>query len=257
MLHLDPGVHLDEEELLGGTVDEELDGPGTLVGDRAGEGHRGGVQAGANRGAQVGGEGLLDQFLAPALQRAFPLEQMDRAVAVAEHLHLDVAGAGDVALEVQAVVAEGRPGLVTGSGDAGGEIVRSIHDPYTATPAAGGRLDEQREADLRRRLRRFLSRADPTCGAGYDRHADRRGRLPCRRLVAHQRDGLGPRSHEAQTHRSAASRESRVLRQEPVARMDGVAARRQGGTDDGVRRRGSSVDAGGGPISTASVARRT
>jgi hypothetical protein len=60
---------------------------------------------------------LLDQLLMVALDRAVALAEVDAvAVAVAEHLDLDVAAALDQALEEHAIVAEGAPGLACGVG---------------------------------------------------------------------------------------------------------------------------------------------
>ena len=61
---------------------------------------------------------LLDDLLMAALDRALALAEVDdRAVRVAEHLHLDVAGPIEVALEEQAPVAERRRGFAAGRGE--------------------------------------------------------------------------------------------------------------------------------------------
>ncbi len=58
------------------------------------------------------GAGLLPDLLVAALQRAVALAQMHGvALAVAEHLDLDVARAGEILLEIDGVVAEGGLGL--------------------------------------------------------------------------------------------------------------------------------------------------
>ena len=55
---------------------------------------------------------LLEQLLVPALHAALALADDERAaVAVAEHLHLDVVRVDDDLLEVQPAVAERRLGL--------------------------------------------------------------------------------------------------------------------------------------------------
>jgi hypothetical protein len=51
---------------------------------------------------------LLDHLLVPPLERAVPLEQMHRARAVAEDLHLDMARLLHEFLYQNRVVAEGR-----------------------------------------------------------------------------------------------------------------------------------------------------
>ena len=59
---------------------------------------------------EAGRRALLEELLMAALARAVPLAEPDGvAVAVGEDLHLDVAGPGEVALEIDLAVAEGRP----------------------------------------------------------------------------------------------------------------------------------------------------
>ena len=57
------------------------------------------------------------------LQAAFALAEVDDvAVAVGEHLHLDVAGVQHKSLEEQRVVAEGGAGLAARAGQRGGQL---------------------------------------------------------------------------------------------------------------------------------------
>ena len=89
-------------------VGDELDGAGADVADRLGRLTAARADRLARRRVHAGRGGFLDHLLVAALQRAVALEQVDDvAVAVAEHLHLDVARAGDVFLDQHAVVAEG------------------------------------------------------------------------------------------------------------------------------------------------------
>ena len=147
MLDLQPGVHLDEEELVGGGVgDEELDGPGALVCDAARDLAGGLADACAGRAGWIERREqrrrrLLDDLLVPALQRALALAQMDRrARAVGEHLHLDVARAFDEPLEQQGVVAErGRspPAVAEASAAGSSPASRTTCIPLPPPPADG------------------------------------------------------------------------------------------------------------------------
>ena len=94
VLHLHPGVHL-QEEVLALSVEQALDGAGAGVVDR---------------GCRLGGDladpraqlfvdrrrrRLLDQLLVAALDRAVALAEVDHvAVLVGQHLDLDVPGFG-------------------------------------------------------------------------------------------------------------------------------------------------------------------
>ena len=107
VLDLQPRVHLQEVErpVL---ADDELDRPGGLVLDRAGELHRLLAHRLARRFVDERRGRLFDDFLVATLDRAFALAQIDEvAVRVAEHLDLDVARLLDELLDEDAIVAEG------------------------------------------------------------------------------------------------------------------------------------------------------
>ena len=113
MLDLQPGVHLQEVELA--VLVDELDRAGVDVAARLGHLDRGlahGLQGG--RG-DAGGRRLLDELLVAALGRAVAGAEVDGvAVGVGEDLDLDVAGPGQVALQVALGAAEGLLGLPLG-----------------------------------------------------------------------------------------------------------------------------------------------
>ena len=112
MLDLDARIDLDEVERAGVGIHQELDRAGAAV--VRGVGDRDGVAAELLplRVVEVGRRRALDHLLVAALHRAVALEQVDDvAVAVAEDLHLDVAGALDQLFEIDLVVAEGGLGL--------------------------------------------------------------------------------------------------------------------------------------------------
>ncbi len=62
--------------------------------------------------------------------------------AVAEHLHLDVARAGDVLLQQHAVVAEAGAGLALARGQRRGEILGLVDLAHALAAAAGHGLDQ-------------------------------------------------------------------------------------------------------------------
>src|SRR4029450_10281268 len=99
MLHLQARVHLDEEEFA--VLEQELDGAGAAVAELLHGVDRDLADMGALVGIEGGGGRLLQHLLVAALQRAVALAEMDDiALAVAENLNLDVAGMGEVFLEI-------------------------------------------------------------------------------------------------------------------------------------------------------------
>src|SRR5436190_3323133 len=123
MLDLQARVHFEEVEVVV-RRDDEFDGAGVAIVDACGCRDRGlrhplaQLVAVARRGC------FFDDLLMPALQRAVALEEMDDvAVRVAEDLELDVARLFDVALEQQAIVAEGLHCLTLRGLDRGAQLI--------------------------------------------------------------------------------------------------------------------------------------
>ena len=89
--------------------EQELRRAGADVADRVGEAERGCAELAAELAADARRGRLLDHLLVAPLHRAIALAQVQAgAVRVAQDLHLDVAGALEVALVEQTAVAEGR-----------------------------------------------------------------------------------------------------------------------------------------------------
>ena len=107
MLDLKAGVHLQEEELASVRIDDEFHRSRTVVRDMPGESQGGFMQATTSVVRQVRRGSLFEQFLVAALRRAVACAEVDDiAVLVADHLHLDMAGTLDVALDDDPIVAE-------------------------------------------------------------------------------------------------------------------------------------------------------
>ena len=134
---------------------DELDGARADVVDAAGGVARGGADAGAGRRVQQRRRRLLDDLLMAALQAALALTEVDDvAVAVGEHLHLDVP-------RVPARIARGtacrrrRPAadLAARAGERSRQLRRVVHHPHALAAAAGRRLHQDRDSRRRRRRR--------------------------------------------------------------------------------------------------------
>src|SRR5439155_21322296 len=105
MLHLEPGVHLEEVEL--GARDQELRGSRAAIAHSLRDRDRCRLEPLAQRIARARRWRLLDHLLVAPLERALALEQVERAApAVAQDLHLHVAGAPEPLLEIPRGLAE-------------------------------------------------------------------------------------------------------------------------------------------------------
>ena len=148
------------------------------------------------------------------------------AVRVGQHLDLDVARVGQVALEVDGRVAEELLALAGGALERVLQLVLAERDAEALAAAAAGRLDRDRIADRVRRSasRRVLDRSDRLGRAGHDRHAGRRHHLAGAGLGAHRLDRRGGRADERDPALLERGGERRVLGEEAVAGMDRLGA---------------------------------
>ena len=113
VLHLQPRVHLEEEELPPRRSSRNSTVPAFGYPARPGQAQR---PPRPSRSRSVARHGrrrrLLDQLLVAPLDAALALAEVDQVpVRIAQDLDLDVPGSLDVSLEQQAVVAERRRGL--------------------------------------------------------------------------------------------------------------------------------------------------
>ena len=237
MLDLQAGVHLEKIEAIGPEaargVDDELDRAGPDIADGLGRRHRRRTHRRACVFRQAGRRRLLDDLLVAALQRAIALPQMnDIALAVAEHLHFDMARREDVFLYQHARVAKRRLALALRGLQRGLEGVGRIDAAHAAPAAAGDRLDEHRVADL---AGARLQKHRALLGAMIARH-DRRAGLRHRglgfALQAHRAHGVRRRPDKHDAGLRAGLCEFGVLAQETVARMQALSARALGRRED-------------------------
>ena len=224
---------------------------GVAVADASGETYRGVDDPAAQIVREPGRRRHLDDLLEVPLHAALALAEMgDRALDVAEYLHLHVAGAADELLDVEVAVAESGQCLGAAALVGRGHVARTFHQARAAATAAGDRLDHHAAPRVEPgEERRRLLDGDRVVDAAYDRHAGGPRRRTGTGLVAEQFEGLHTRTDEGQSRLAAPPGQVGVLRQEAVPGMDRVAAGVPGGGDDPVdvevRRRADAVEGDG------------
>ena len=144
MLDLQPGVHLEEEEVAA-LVGHELDGARTGVTD-CGRGQPGRVeQLGPHPRCALDQwrRRLFDDLLVPPLNGALTFAHRPHcAVLIGEHLDLDVVAGGEVALAEHRRIAERRLRLAARRFHLCWELGQFADDPHAAAAAACRRLDQ-------------------------------------------------------------------------------------------------------------------
>ena len=100
MLNLDTGIHLDEEPLVGISIEKKLNSTRTVVADRFSNFDGSFAEFETSLLWESDGRGDFHYLLVTALYRAVALVKMDDVpVPVSEYLHFDVLGPFDVAFK--------------------------------------------------------------------------------------------------------------------------------------------------------------
>ena len=230
MLHLQTGVHLKEIEIAV-AIDDEFHRPG------AGIAHGLGQSAGllthrlAGGFIQEGRRRLFNHLLVPALDRAFPLVQIDAiAVLVGQHLNFNVARLGDEFLNENPVIAKARRRLVLRRLEALARLLVVPRNPHALATAPGAGLDHHRIADLTRDFHRLIGIGDQAHIARNRRHPGLLGDLLRGDLVPHRLNRGARRADKHHARLFQSGSKVHVFRQEPIARMHRLRA----GLGDGV-----------------------
>src|SRR5690606_19966299 len=220
VLHLDPGVHFNEIELV--VLVQEFEGAGTAITD---------VETGLDAGLEdglpclridIGGGRFLQDLLVAALHGAVAVAQVNGvALAVGQDLDFHVARPVEEFLQVYGAVAKGGLGLGLGDmngAEQGGFRVYYLHT--TATPASSG-LDDHRVAEFLGEAQACLGiLAIRAVGAGHRGHARFAHGLDRRYLVAHQTNDIGGRADEDKAAFLNLFGEVGIFRQKTVAGVD-------------------------------------
>ena len=220
---LDAGVDFDEEPLAGVGIDEEFDGAGAGVTGGAAKLEGGLAEAVADFGGESDGGGDFDDFLVAALDGAVAFVEVEEvAVAVAEELDFDVAGAADVAFEEDGAVAEGGFGFGGGFGEAGFKFGWFEDDAHAASAAAESGFQDEGEADLGGDLAGFFEGFDGVSGTGEDGDAGLLGEAAGGGFVAEVFEDAGIGADEGDAGGGAGAGEGGIFAEETVAGVDEV-----------------------------------
>ena len=230
VLHLQPGVGLDEGEVAAGggfgNVHQKLERAGAQVVD-AGREPNGRVDHRLpNRLGETRRRRHLDNLLEAPLHAALALAEMrNRAAAVAEHLDFDVPGAAHELLDVEVAVAEAGQRLGAAALVGLGHLFRTFHHARAAAPAAAHRLQHHGAAgaEASEELLRLFE-GHGVVDAANHRHSGFHGGRPRPRLVAEEPQRVLARPHEGEARLGTGPCQLRVLRKEAVAGMHRVAA---------------------------------
>ena len=233
VLDLNPGIHLDEKPLVFVQIEQELDRPGIVISDLARDPRGGLAQFVADAVVQTHRRSYLHDFLVASLHRTIALVQMQHfAVSVTEDLHFDVLCARDILFEENSRVSKSALRFALSLVQQRIKIACLMDDAHPAPTAAKCRFDDQREPNVRRDLERLCAVVHWIVGSGKSRDLEFLGQSASRNLVSHQLEQLGARPDESNARFGASARESRVLRQESIARMNQVDALFLGQRDD-------------------------
>ncbi len=223
MLDLEAGVHLEEEELA--VLEDELDGAGAVVADRLGGLDRRFAHRRFDTVGQTRRRRLLDQLLVAALGRTVTGGDPDAlAVLVADQLDLDVAGPGEVPLDVHLVASEEALGLALGARHRVVDLGGAVHHLHAAAAAAEGRLDADGPTELVAEGLDLLGTLGELGRPGHDRGAAADRRETARHLVGHLVHRGRRRADELDAHVDDRPSELGVLGEEAVPGVHRVGA---------------------------------
>jgi hypothetical protein len=213
VLDLQARVHLHEEELVRRLRGhDEFDGTGADIAARPCGLDGRSAHPFAGRLVQQHRRRLLDDLLVTTLKAALALTEVDHvAVRVRQHLNLDMPRRGDEPFHEQRVVAERTLRLAARRLDRVGQLCRVGDQPHPLTTATGGRLEQQRIADLFCRGAESIGRNVHIGFTRHNRHTSVRNHCLRADLVAHRLDRAHRRTDEYQTCCFTGPRELGIL----------------------------------------------
>ena len=146
MFHLQACIHF--QKIKAAILRDEFYRTGALILHGLGSGHRGGTHGVPHFSTDARRGRFFNHLLVAALGRAITFKQMHRiAVAIAKHLHFNMARAFQIAFDQHAIITKGRCAFLPRGAQCFHEITRSAHNAHAAPATASNRLDHQRKAN--------------------------------------------------------------------------------------------------------------
>ena len=223
MLDLHAGVHLDEVELACVHIHQEFDGAGAFVIDLFGDLLAEATYTLALGAREVRGRGAFHDLLVPTLDRAIALPKViDVALAVAEDLNLDVAGALYHLFQIALTIAESGFRLATAFEHLLFQFLGLEDGAHAATTSAPGGFQHHWVPDFIGLLADQLHIVAEDFGGGDDWNTRLNGDLAGRGFVAEGVHGVGLGPDEGDAVSGTGIDEIRVFRQQTIARVNGI-----------------------------------
>ena len=226
MFDLNARIDLDEIELVGLGIHQELDSPRAAIICFIAQFQRRVGQRLAGLFRKIWRRRALNDLLVAPLHRTVALEQMHQiAMIVAEQLHLDVPGLFDELFEIHLVLAERRLGLALALRHFGPQLLGIGDAPHAASAPAPACLEHQGITDRIGHFGHFIEIVGQWVRGRNHRHARLDRHVARRDLVAQIAHGLRFRPDKDDPGIFARIGKLGTFRQEPVTGMDRIGAR--------------------------------
>ncbi len=233
VLHLNPGVHLNEIEL--SVLVEEFNGASAAIADLLAGLGTPSPDLVAQLLGELGRRGLFEHLLMAALHGAVALAEVDHVAMVIGHdLNFDVPRILEELLHVDLGIVECGGRLRLGGVHSMDEGRLGVHHPHAAPAAAAGRLDDDGVANGPGTTNNLFGVVWQ--GAFRARHAwhtsGNHGPLGCN-LVAHHANDIRRGPNEGESASFHPLGKVGILREKAVAGVDGLCIRDLGRRNDG------------------------
>ena len=216
MFHLQPGVHLQEKELI--SIEQKLDCARRVVANGAGCSYCGSAHAFTQRLTHRRRRRFLDDFLMTTLNRAFALEAVHHiAVAVTQHLDFHMPCLLQPALQEHRTITKCSTRFPLSRLDGGAQLRLFPNNTHALATTASGGFDQQRISD--RLSDCFNTAIFGELGRRQLRHSRISHQALGAQFVTHGTNCVGRRTDPDEACIDNRSRKLRVLSQKPIAWM--------------------------------------